>query len=46
MPQTLRQDEDDDSSTRGTMVLTNEDHTIGNALRYMLQKEYVVMVDD
>ena len=33
----IRPDEDDDSQSCRTFVIHNEDHTLGNSLRYELQ---------
>ncbi len=39
--QVILQDKDDDSGSNVTFAIANEDHTLGNSLRYMLMKEFV-----
>ena len=34
--------EDKDDETVCTFVLRDEDHTLGNSLRYMIMKKYVI----
>lgn len=37
-------DEQSGSDSCATFVLSNEDHSLGNSLRWMLSKEYVTLV--